>query len=545
MDRLLGRPFTTRSEVFARRGVAATSQPLATQAALELLRRGGSAVDAAIGANAVLCVVEPTGSGLGGDLFAQVFDPQTAGAVGLNGSGRSPRDLTRDIFSERGLTRIPARGPLSVTVPGCVDAWTELHARFGRLPFAEVLEPAIGYAREGFPVSATIALEWAHGARMLGEYRGFREQFLIEGRAPRCGEIFRNPNLVRTLEAVASGGREAFYGGEIAQRIESALDDLGGFLSVEDLNEHRSSWVDPISTHYRGFEVFELPPNGQGLAAIQILNLLELFDVGSLEFGSAEHIHLLVETKKLAFEDRARWYADPEFCEIPVAELASKEYAQRRARLLDPHRAQTDVPGGDPALDDGDTVCLAVADSSGMLVSLLQSNYRGMGSGVAPDGLGFVLQNRGELFDLRPGRFNTFEAGKRPFHTIIPALVAADGEARLAFGVMGGATQPQGHAQVLSNWIDFGMDLQEAGDAPRVVHQGSSQPTGERQTGGGSVLLEGGFGPACLRGLAERGHEVRHGHGEFGGYQAAGFLPGSDVLVAASDGRKDGHAGGY
>ena len=552
MDRLTGQPFATRSEVLARSGVVATSQPLATQAALAVLRQGGTAVDAAISANAVLSVVEPTGCGLGGDLFAIVWDPEKGVPVGLNGSGRSPRDLTRDALTERGLARIPAVGPLSSTVPGCVDAWTSLHERFGRLPFGDLLEPAIEYAREGFPVSETIAHEWEHSARRLGEFASFREQFLPEGRAPRKGELFHNPNLARTLERIVEGGRDAFYRGEIAERIESSMEGHGGYLSIDDLQEHRCEWVTPVSTHYRGHEVFELPPNGQGIAVLQMLNMLERFDVSGMGFGSPELVHLLVEVKKLVYEDRARWYADPGFCEIPVAELISKEYAEQRASFLDPERCGTDVPAGDPALEHdeppelrGDTVCLAVADAQGMMVSLLQSNYEGMGSGIAPDGLGFVLQNRGQSFDLRPGRFNTYEPGKRPFHTIIPAFVTRDGEPYLAFGVMGGATQPQAQTQVLLGHIDFGWNLQEAGDAPRVVHVGSSEPTGERRSGGGRVLLEGGFAGTTERRLLELGHDVARASGVFGGYQAVGRDPRSNTLHGASDARKDGHAAGY
>jgi gamma-glutamyltranspeptidase / glutathione hydrolase len=545
MDRITGRSFATRSEVLARGGMAATSQPLATQAALEILRAGGSAVDAALAANAVLCVTEPTGASIGGDLFAIVWDAEKRRLEGLNGSGRSPRELHRDWLVGKGLTRIPAVGPLCVTVPGCVDAWYRLHERWGELPMPAVLAPAIRYAREGFPVSELVAHEWAENAERLGEFEGFRQQFLREGRAPRKGEVFKNPNLARTLEALAAEGREWFYRGPIAEVVEKAFDELGGFLCVEDFAEHRSDWVDPVSTHYRGYEVFELPPNGQGIAALQILNLLEFSDLKSLRRLSPEYLHLFVEAKKLVYEDRARWYADPEFVQIPVAELISKEYARRRADLIDPWRAAASYEPGNPALEDGDTVYLATADAAGNMVSLIQSNFRGMGSGVAPPGLGFVLQSRGELFDLKPGRYNTYEPGKRPFHTIIPAFVLHDGAPFLCFGAMGGATQPQAHAQIVANIVDFKMNLQEAGDAPRLVHTGSSDPTGVRMKTGGQVFLESGFPYESVRGLIERGHQVGWARGGFGGYQAIGYDPATGVFRGASDSRKDGLAAGF
>ncbi len=545
MDRITGRSFATRSEVLARDGMAATSQPLATQAALEVLRSGGSAVDAAIAANAVLCVVEPTGASLGGDLFAIVWDPAERRLSGLNASGRSPRELHRDWLAGKGLARIPSTGPLPVTVPGCVDGWFELHGRFGRLPMAEVLAPAVRYARTGFPVSELIAHEWALDAAVLGEFEGFRQQFMREGRAPRKGEVFKNPNLARTLETLGAEGRDWFYRGPVAESVERHFDEHEGFLSAEDFAEHRSDWVEPVSTHYRGYEVFELPPNTQGLAALQILNVLELHDLRALRRLSPEYVHLFVEAKKLAYEDRARWYADPDFVQIPVAELLSKEYAKKRAKRIDPGRAGADVQAGNPALDEGDTVYLATADGSGAMVSLIQSNYRGMGSGMAPPGLGFVLQNRGELFDLKPGRFNTYEPGKRPFHTIIPAFVLLDGEPFLCFGVMGGATQPQAHAHILANVIDFRMNLQEAGDAPRFVHTGSSDPAGPRMKGSGTVFLESGFPYETVRGLMERGHQVGWARGGFGGYQAIGWDPEHGVFRGASESRKDGQAAGF
>jgi len=541
-DRVTGMPHATRSEVIARNAMAATSQPLATQAALRILRQGGNAVDAAIAANAVLGLTEPTGSGLGGDLFAIVWSAKDERLFGLNASGHSPRSLSIEYFEEHGLERIPSHGPLPVTVPGCVDGWFELHERFGKLPMKDILAPAIEYARAGFPLSEVIAYYWERSV-FLGEYPGFAEQFLIDGEAPKKGEIFRNPNLARTLERLGEEGRDVFYRGEIAHTIADFMAEHGGFLSYADLEAHHSEWVDPVSTNYRGFDVWELPPNGQGIAALQMLNILEGYDIASLGFGSAEYLHLFVEAKKLAFEDRARFYADPEFNEIPVARLISKEYAAERRKLIDPSKAAAAYPMAN--LEQGDTVYLCTADGEGNLVSLIQSNYRGMGSGMAPTDLGFILQDRGELFDLTPDRYNTYAPGKRPFHTIIPAFVTRDGKPWLAFGVMGGGVQPQGHVQVLVNMIDFGMNTQEAGDAARVRHYGSSQPTGERMTDGGSISLESGFAPDVLEALRKLGHRLEDSPGGYGGYQAIRVDPETGVYFGASESRKDGHAAGY
>lgn len=544
-DRITGRDFATRSEVIATHGMVATSHPLATQAAVDILKKGGSAVDAAIAANAMLGLMEPTGCGIGGDLFAIVWDPATKKLHGLNASGRSPAGLTLQHFRDLGLTQIPSRGPLPVTVPGAVDGWFQLHGRFGTLPMRQVLAPAIRYAREGFPVTELIAYYWGRGASILQDYEGFRETFMPEGRAPRKGEIFRNPRLAKTYEMLAEGGRDVFYRGEIARRIGRFMEKVGGFLSTEDMASHTSEWVEPVSTSYRGYELWELPPNGQGIAALQILNILEAYDLAGMGFGSSGHIHHFVEAKKLAFEDRARFYADPDFNEIPVERLVSKEYAAERRRHLDPERAAETVPPGDPLHEEGDTIYLAAADSTGMMVSLIQSNYRGMGTGLSPDGLGFILQDRGELFDLQEGRFNTYAPRKRPFHTIIPAFVTRDGEPFIAFGVMGGATQPQAHAQIVMNMVDFGMNLQEAGDAPRILHSGSSQPTGERMTDGGQVTLETGFPYEAVRELVKMGHQVGVDVGPYGGYQAVMWDAKNGVYYGASESRKDGHAAGY
>jgi len=540
-DRPGARPWVTRSEVAAQHGMAATSQPLATQAAVEVLRAGGSAVDAAIAADAVLGVVEPVGSGIGGDLFALVWDAKEKKLHGLNASGRSPLSLTAERMRELAGAKIPSEGMLPITVPGCVDGWFELHAKFGRLPMAEVLEPAIGYARDGFPASDLIARAWQGNARTLAKQPGFAEQFMP---APKCGEIVVRANLARTLAAIAEGGRDVFYRGELATKIAADLAAHGGFLKAEDFAAHHSEWVAPLSTNYRGYDVWELPPNGQGLAALQMLNVLERFDVKAYPWGSADHLHLLIEAKKLAFEDRARFYGDPAFGEVPVAALLSKEYAAARAKQIDLAKAATAVAAGAPV--SRDTITLATADGEGNMVALIQSNYRGMGSGVSPAGLGFVLQDRGELFDLAPGKPNSYAPGKRPFHTIIPAFVTKGGEALLAFGVMGGDFQPQGHVEFLVNWIDYGMSVQEACDAPRFAHEGSSDPIGlPAEPNGGAVSVESGFAPEVLAELARRGHRFVERRGVYGGFQGIRRDPATGVLFGASDPRKDGHAAGW
>ncbi|HWP95062.1 MAG TPA: gamma-glutamyltransferase [Gammaproteobacteria bacterium] len=542
-DRVTGRAFASRSEVIARHGMAATSQPLATQIALEVLKRGGSAVDAAIAANAALGLMEPTGCGIGGDLFALVWDPKTARLYGLNASGRSPRSLTLTWFRENGYTRIPSHGPLPVSVPGAVDGWFELHRRFGRLPMKEVLEPAIRYARDGFPVSELIAFYWARSVPLLSKYENFKETFTLDGRAPRKGEIFRNPYLAATLEKIARGGRDAFYKGDIARTIAAYLKRQGGFLSYEDLAAHASEWVEPLSVDYRGYEVWELPPNTQGVTVLQMLRILEGYDIRAMGFGSADYVHVFTEAKKLAYEDRARHFGDPAFARMPLAELLSREYAADRRSLIDMTRAAKRYDAGE--LRDGDTIYLTTADASGMMVSLIQSNYRGMGSGMTPDGLGFILQNRGELFTLEEGRPNTYAPGKRPFHTIIPGFITKDGKPWVSFGVMGGDMQPQGHVQIIVNLIDFGMNLQEAGDAPRIYHTGSSEPTGERMADGGVLYLESGYSPDTVQELLRRGHDVRWNLGGYGGYQAILRDVQQGVYYGASESRKDGQAAGY
>ncbi|MEI5640423.1 MULTISPECIES: gamma-glutamyltransferase [unclassified Pseudoalteromonas] len=540
-DRVTGKGFASRSEVIATQGMAATSQPLATQVALDILKQGGSAVDAAIAANAMLGLVEPTGCGIGGDLFAIVWDAEQQTLSGLNASGRSPQSLTLEMLQQQGDT-IPSYGPLPVSVPGAVDGWFELHEKFGKLPMAKLLAPSIEYARNGFPVSELIAYYMQRSVSARAEYPGFKEVFMSDGAMPKKGEIFKNPALANTYELLAKQGRDAFYKGEIAKEIDKYMRENGGYLRYEDLAAHRSEWVKPVSSDYRGYTLWELPPNGQGIAAQQILNILEGYDIKEMGFDSPEYIHTFVEAKKLAFADRAKYYADPDFNDIPVDYLISQAYADKRRALINPNKAAKRDQAG-PV--EGDTIYLTTADKDGNMVSLIQSNYRGMGSGMTPEKLGFVLQNRGELFALEEGHYNVYEPGKRPFHTIIPAFVTKDGKPWMSYGVMGGATQPQMHAQILINMIDFGMNLQEAGDAPRILHTGSTQPTGEVMTDGGYVSLETGFSMETRRELMKKGHTLRSAVGPYGGYQAIMRDLTSGVYYGASETRKDGHAAGY
>ncbi|MGA1488497.1 MAG: gamma-glutamyltransferase [Planctomycetota bacterium] len=548
-DRITGRPFATRAVVHASNGMAATSHPLATQVALDILKQGGNAVDAAIAANACLGLMEPTGCGVGGDLFAIIWDAEERRLHGLNGSGRSPKELSLSALRERlereGHERIPKYGVLPLSVPGAVDGWFTLHERLGRLPMDAILAPAIEYAERGFPVSELIAHYWEISVRRLADQPGFLATFSREGRAPGEGEVWRNPALARTYRLLAEGGRDAFYQGEIAERIVSFVREHGGYLSLEDFRAHASTWVDPVSTSYRGHEVWQLPPNGQGIAVLQLLNILEGYDLRSWGPESAEYVHHFIEAKKLVFEDRAKYYADMSMAEVPVEGLISKEYAARRRALIDPTAARRRVAAGNPALEEGDTVYLTVADREGNMVSLIQSNYRGMGSGVCPTGLGFGLQDRGEMFTLEDGHRNIYAPGKRPFHTIIPGFVTKDGAPWFSFGVMGGATQPQAQVQVLVNIIDFGMNVQEAGDWSRILHERSSEPTGERMVDGGVVSLESGYSSEVIAELESRGHRFVQGKGGFGGYQGILRDPASGVYSGASESRKDGMAAGF
>lgn len=541
-DRVTGKAFVSRSEVIAQHGMAATSQPLATQVALDILKNGGNAVDAAIAANAMLGLVEPTGCGIGGDIYAIIWDAETKTLHGLNGSGRSPQSLTLDYFKQQGITEIPKFGALPVSVPGTVDGWFEMHEKFGSTPMTDILAPAIQYAREGFPVSELISYYLHRSVARIGQYEGFKETYMPDGEMPDTGDIFKNPALAATYEKIAKGGRDAFYKGDIARTIDAYIKAQGGFLSYADLASHTSTWVKPVSTNYRGYDVWELPPNGQGIAALQILNIMEHYDVESMGFGSPEYVHTFVEAKKLAFADRAKFYSDMDFNDIPVERLISKQYAAERQRTINPNRAAKRVDAG---INEGDTIYLTVADKNGNMVSLIQSNFRGMGSGMTPTGLGFVLQNRGELFALDPEHFNVYAPNKRPFQTIIPAFVTKNNVPYLSFGVMGGGAQPQMHAQVIMNMIDFGMNTQEAGDAPRILHSGSSQPTGSEMTDGGYISLESGFAVETRRALLKKGHVLRDVSGAFGGYQAIRYDANNKVYFGASESRKDGHAAGY
>lgn len=526
-------------------GMVASSHPLASQIGLDVLRQGGSAVDAAIAANAALGFLEPVSCGIGGDLFAMVWDAAGGRLHGLNGSGRAPAALTAAGISPGPDGTIPLFSPVAWTVPGAVDAWFELHVRFGRLPMATVLAPAAAAAREGAPVPQVIAAAWRDGAAQLRDVPGFRETFLPDGRPPEEGEIFRNEALARAYDLVARDGRDAFYRGPIGAALVRFSEEVGGVLSASDLAEHRSQWVAPISTAYRGVDVWELPPNGQGLAALQMLNMLETFDLAAMGRDAPDFWHVLVEVKKLAFADRARLYADPDFVECPVERLLSKEYARERARRVDLARAaRTDEPG--LPREHGDTTYLATADVHGNMVSLIQSNYTGFGSGYAVPAWGFGIQNRGAQFSLDPRSANFLQPRKRPFHTIIPAFLTVAGEPRVAFGVMGGDMQPQGHAQIVVNLVDLGMNLQQAGDAGRCHHTRSSEPTGTRMRSGGVVSLESTVPAAVRIELVRRGHTVEEAIApRFGGYQAVARDPATGVLSGATEWRKDGCAAGY
>ncbi len=542
-DRVTGHDFATRSEVIARNGMVCTSQPLATQAALDILKKGGNAIDAAIAADALLGVVEPTGAGIGGDLFAIIWSADKGKLYGLNASGKSPRSLKLEYFKSNGYELIPSYGPLPVSVPGCVDGWFEMHDMFGRLPIKDILQPAISYAREGFPVSEVIAYYMDKGTAILKDYPNIKEVYMPNGKAPSKGEIFKNPLLANTLEKIVKGGRNEFYRGSIAHDIDAFMKTQGGFLTYDDLSRHHSEWVEPVSTTYRGYEVWELPPNGQGIAALQMLNILEGYDIASMGFGSADYMHLFTEAKKLAFEDRAKYYADPVFSATPVSQLISKKYATERRKLIDREKAAKIYEAG--KIEAGNTIYLTVSDRFGNMVSLIQSNYRGMGSGMCPTGLGFVLQDRGEMFSLAEGHNNVYAPGKRPFHTIIPAFITKNNKPWISFGVMGGDMQPQGHVQIVVNLIDFKMNLQEAGDAPRMHHIGSSEPTGQQMTDGGILLLESGFRTEVIQKLMSMGHVIQWDLGGYGGYQAIMWDSKNRVWFGASESRKDGQAAGY
>ncbi|HME88467.1 MAG TPA: gamma-glutamyltransferase [Chthoniobacterales bacterium] len=552
IDRITGKNFATRSEVVARHGMVCTSVPLATEVGVEILKRGGSAVDAAIAANAALGLMEPVSNGIGGDLFAIVYRAKDNKLYGINGSGRSPLGLSYEQMKveldKLNRKTIPPTGTLPISTPGCVDAWAELHKKFGKLKFADDLAPAIRYAEEGFPVSELIAYYWGRSVPLYNNLPGaFLETYILDGkgRAPGKGDVFKNLALAKTLRLIGEKGRDVFYKGEIADKIDGFMRENGGFLRKVDFEKHTSTWVDPVSVNYRGYDVFELPPNSQGVATLQMLNILEGFDLKAMGRNSAETLHTMIETKKIVWADRATYYADPAFAKIPLTKLLSKEYAAERRKLIDPNRAAKTVAAG--KIDDGDTIYMCTADDEGNMVSLIQSNYRGMGSGIVVPGLGFMFQDRGELFSMETSHPNIFAPGKRPFHTIIPGFVMKDGKPWEAFGVMGGGMQPQGHVQVLTNQIDFGLNVQEAGDASRWQHEGDNEPTGEKMENGGYVNLESGISAETQRELKKRGHDVRVDVGGYGGYQAikVEWHDGQRVYLGASESRKDGMAAGY
>ena len=544
-DRITGEPFATRSEVLCQNGMVATSHPLATQIGLDILKKGGNAVDAAIAANAALGLMEPTGCGIGGDLFAIVWDGKSKKLYGLNASGRSPKTLTLDYFTKKGLKYIPSHGPLPVSVPGAVDGWFELHQKFGSIPMSQILSPSIQYAKNGFPLTELISW-YMNRSVPFYESKGFpniddtyRKQ--NGGNLPKEGEVYKNHYLANTYQKLAEGGRDVFYKGDIARIISKFIKDQGGFLSIKDLAEHKSEWVEPVSINYRGYDVWELPPNGQGIAALQMLKILEGYDFSQIKFGSTKHIHLFTEAKKLAFEDRAKYYADMDFSKVPIEYLISDDYADKRRKLIG-EKSGIYSAG---KISTGETIYLTVADSEGTMISLIQSNYRGMGSGMVPPKLGFMLQDRGELFSLKKGQANSFEPGKRPFHTIIPAFITKDEKPYVSFGVMGGDFQPMGHTQIVMNLIDFGMNLQEAGDAPRWDHTGGANPMGKTTENTGIIRLESGIPYLTLRGLMNKGHKIGTARGIYGGYQAILWDNKNKVYHGASESRKDGQASGY
>jgi gamma-glutamyltranspeptidase/glutathione hydrolase len=546
-DRPSGNAHQSRSTVIATNGMVATSHPLAVAVGVDILKAGGNAVDAAIATNAMLGLVEPMSCGIGGDLFVIYWDAKTQRLYGLNASGRSPYAINRQLFAERGLKQIPTDGPLSWSVPGCVDGWFELHQRFGTKPFQQILGPSIQYATEGFPVSEVIAGYWKADESNLAKHVNSAATFLVDGRAPVEGQVVSNPNLAKTYQAIASGGRDEFYRGSISRRIVEFSQANGGLFSAKDFEDHRSTWIDPVSTNYRGYDVWELPPNGQGIAVLQMLNVLEGFDLKGMGHSSPEYLHLFMEAKKLAFADRAKFYSDPEFNQLPIEALISKSYGNQQRERINLARAATEVDAGDPILKHGDTIYLTVVDKDRNCCSFIQSNYFGFGSKMVPGDLGFALQNRGALFALDENHLNRLEPHKRPFHTIIPAMVTKGGKPWLSFGVMGGDMQPQGHVQILVNMIDFGMNVQAAGDAPRVRHDGSAQPTGPGMTtGGGTVYVESAISEDGVRGLLRRGHKVaREVGGGYGGYQAIQIDWERGTLHGASEPRKDGMALGF
>ena len=540
-ERIIGKDFATRSEVIATNGMAATSHPLATQAAIDVLKDGGNAIDAAIAANAVLGLVEPTGCGIGGDLFAIVWIEEDKKLYGLNSSGPAPQDMSIKKLKAMGIEKIPPYGALPVTVPGAVAGWTALHKRFGNKSFDKLFNNAIYYAENGFPITEVVGYYLQLSSERYKDYPNFKDVWMPNSKVLQKGDIFINKDLAKTYKQIAESYGASFYSGNIAKTISTFIKEQGGFLTIDDLQKYKPEWINPVSTNYRGFDIWELPPNGQGIAALQILNILEQYDVSNMGHNSAEYIHLFTEAKKLAYEDRAKYYADMNFADVPVEELISKEYALERKKLINLKKSASSYNSG--IFEDGDTIYMTVADKDGNMVSLIQSNYRGMGSGMVPPNLGFMLQDRGEMFSLDPEHRNSLKGGKRPFHTIIPAFITKEDKPFISFGLMGGGMQPQGHAQIVINIVDFQMNLQEAGDAPRIRHFGSSEPTGETMMNGGFLSLESGIDDQVRSELMMLGHKLKDEKGGYGGYQA--IMKIDEVYFGASESRKDGHASGY
>jgi len=530
-----------RSTVVCQKGLVCASQPLAAQAGVDILQAGGNCIDAAIGTNAMLGLTEAASNGIGGDLFAILWVEKEQKLYGLNASGRAPYDWNLQEADKLGLTSIPRFSPLSWSVPGCVSGWGALSSRFGALSLDKCLEPAIEYAKNGFPLSPIISTYFEFPAAQAPT---LARVFHPNGKKPKYGDVFRNADLAKTYQAIADGGPDAFYQGETAEQIVAMSKELGGRMSMKDLKDHTATWVEPVSSNYRGWDVWEIPPNGQGIAALQILNMLEQFDIESLQPNSAEHLHLFIEAKKLAYEDRAQYYADMEFADVPLEWLISKDYAKQRAKLIDPKKACNELKFGDPELDS-DTIYLTAADGEGNMISFIQSNYAGYGSALCPEGIGFPIQNRGQAFSLDPNHRNRLKPHKRPFHTIIPAFMTKDGKPVMSFGVMGGDFQPQGHSQIVMNVIDFGMSPQQAGDQPRVEHSGSSSPWGSKTTNGGRLTFEHGVPDTVKMALAEMGHQVKPNVGAHGGYQAIWRTDEPRIYYGGSDPRKDGAAIGY
>ena len=574
-DRYAGAPWASRSPVLAQHGMIASEQPLASQVGIDILKKGGSAVDAAIATSAMLCLTEPVLNGLGADAFVIVYDPKTHKLYGYNGSGWSPEDrslaqMQADVkaaYAQAGMkpsNQIPLFGPLPVTVPGIVDAWFALHAKFGKLPMREDLAPAIYYAQHGFPVTEVVAEYWQGNWRvfeknkaLIKDFANAQKVFLINSHAPRQGEIFRNPEMAHTLELIAQGGRDAFYKGVIAHTAADFFKRIGGGPGYADFADFHGQWVTPRSVNYRGYDVYELPPNGQGFATLQMLNVLNGFDLARMGVGSPDTLMAEIGAYRLAAADLSKWYADPRFYDVPVQGLLSQAYADQRRKLINLQHAAISIPPGNPLpyqtgvypSGSGDTTDFETADGDGMMVSMIESNYAGMGSGEVAPGLGFMFQDRGALYSLEPGSANVYAPRKRPFHTIIPAFVMKNDQPWLAFGVMGGYFQPQGQTQVLLNMIDFGMNVQEAGDAARWAYIGAPTPTGlPAVKGAGLVMLESGFAPDVAAALRKRGYKVvvtTHDKGSYGGYEAIQYDAKNHVYWGATEMRRDGEVTGY